>query len=87
VSDRSERYTTSRRVRDQSVILLLIGLALLASPMAGIFEINAKIAGVPVTLIYLLVVWAGLILGTALLSRPLRRSEAASNRTSDEPAQ
>ena len=69
------------------MILLLIGLALLASPMAGIFEINAKIAGVPVTLIYLLVVWAGLILGTALLSRRLRRSEAASNRTSDEPAQ
>ena len=72
MSDRGEQYLTSRRVRDRSVILLLIGLALLVSPMAGIFEIDAKLGGIPVTLIYLFAVWAGLIAGAAALSRRLR---------------
>ena len=74
MSERGEQYLTSRRVRDRSVILLLIGLALLVSPMAGIFEIDAKLSGIPVTLIYLFAVWAGLIVGAALLSRQLRNS-------------
>jgi hypothetical protein len=86
VSDRNERFTTSRRARDQSMILLLVGLALLASPMTGIFEIDAKLADVPVTLIYLLVVWAALIVGTALVSRRLGRGEGAADTTQDRSA-
>ncbi len=87
MTDRTERYMTSRRVRDQSMILLLVGVALLASPMAGIFEIDAKLGGVPVTLICLFVLWAGLIAGTALLSRRLRHSEDAATRSGQEPDQ
>lgn len=75
MNDRSSQYMTSRRVRDRSIIILLLGLALLVSPMASIFQIDAKLAGVPVTLIYLFAVWAILILGAAYLSRKLGHSE------------
>ena len=44
-------------------------------PLAGIFEIEARIFGLPATLLYLFVVWAVLIVGTALLSRRLGRGD------------
>ena len=52
MNERAGQYLSTRRVRDRSAILLLIGLALLISPIAGIFEIDAKLGGIPVTLIY-----------------------------------
>lgn len=87
MSDRSGQYMTSRRVRDRSIILLLLGLTLLVSPMASIFEIDEKVGGVPVTLIYLFAVWALLILGAAYLSRGLRRSEEANARSENGSGQ
>lgn len=87
MKDRSAEYLSARRVRDQSMILLLLGTVLLVSPVAGIFQLDAKLAGVPVTLIYLLVVWAGLILGAAILSRQLRRIEHQDTRRGAEPPQ
>lgn len=87
MNDRTGQYLTSRRVREQSIILLLLALTLLVSPMAGIFQIDAKVGGVPVTLIYLLTVWATLILGAAYLSRRLRNSEEAKDQTGTGPRQ
>ncbi|MEL6997167.1 MAG: hypothetical protein ACFB03_16045 [Paracoccaceae bacterium] len=71
MKDRAEQFFTSRRVRDRAAILTLIGMLLLVSPIAGVFQIDAKIGGIPVTLIYLFAVWALLIIGTALLSRQM----------------
>ena len=64
--------TSSRRARDRAAILLLLGILLLVSPMAGIFSLDMKIGGIPFTLIYLFSVWAGLILAARYLARQLQ---------------
>ena len=61
-----------RKSRDRALILPLVGLILLMPPLAGVFQLDAKIAGVPVTLLYLFSVWAVLIAGAAALSWRLR---------------
>lgn len=87
--DRTRQYQSSRKVRDQSTILLLLGLALLVSPMAGIFQIDAKLVGVPVTLLYLFAVWAGLIIGAYVLAKRLiadRKDAQASKGDAIQPS-
>ena len=84
MNERAGQYLSTRRVRDRSAILLLIGLALLISPIAGIFEIDAKLGGIPVTLIYLFSVWAMLIAGTARLARSLSTTADELNETTSE---
>ncbi|MDH3666484.1 MAG: hypothetical protein OEN23_06095 [Paracoccaceae bacterium] len=75
-----------RKSRDRALILLLAGLILVTPPVGGIFHLDLKLAGVPFTLIYLFVVWAALILGTALLSRRLNSEpEAVPDETPPEP--
>ena len=85
MKDRSSHFMAARRVRDRSIILLLFGLALLISPMASIFEIDAKLGGIPFTLIYLFVVWAILVAGCAYLSKSLWRSTEQTDETATEP--
>ena len=55
---------------------VLVGLALLTPPLAGIFQLEARIGGVPFTALYLFFVWAALIAGAALLSRRLHAEDA-----------
>ena len=75
-----------RKSRDRALILLLAGLILVTPPVGEIFHLDLKLAGVPFTLIYLFVVWAALILGTALLSRRLNSEpEAVPDETPPEP--
>ena len=75
-----------RKTRDRALILPLMGLILLTPPVAGIFELDVKLVGVPFTIIYLFTVWAGMILGTALLARRLRAgTESAEGPRSDPP--
>lgn len=65
------RPMAQRKARDRAVILPALGLILLMPPFAGVFEVDVKLGGVPVILIYLFVVWAALILGAFRLSRRL----------------
>ena len=69
---RAEQPLRHRKTRDRALILPLAGLILLIPPVAGVFHLDAKIAGVPFTLVYLFAVWALLIAGAAALSRRLR---------------
>ena len=75
LNDRSDQPLRHRKTRDRAMILPLIGLILLTPPVAGIFQLDAKIAGLPFTGVYLFAVWAALIVGTALLSRRLGAGE------------
>ena len=64
-----------RRVRDRALVLLILGAVLLMPPGAQIFQIEAKIGGIPVGLAVLFLIWAGLILGArasaaALTAKP-----------------
>lgn len=44
-------------------------------PIVGIAYVDEKVGGVPVTLIYIFLVWALLILGAAVMAGPLQRSD------------
>ena len=74
MNDRAGEYRRQRKTRDRALILLLVGIALLMPPLASIFYFEGKFLGIPGTLIYVFVVWAILILGTAWLARPLQRT-------------
>lgn len=69
---RADEPLRHRKVRDRALILLLVGILLFTPPVAGIFEVEARIGGVPVVLVYLFAVWAALIGCAAALSRRLR---------------
>lgn len=75
VSGRTAPHLRHRRIRDQSLVLLIAGVVLFMPPAADIFRLDGHIAGVPATLAYLFVVWAGLIAGALILSRRLRESD------------
>jgi len=73
-SSRPYRPASDRKDSDRSFILTLVGALLLTPPLAGIFQLDVRVLGIPFTGLYLFVVWAALIAGTALLSRRLRHS-------------
>ena len=70
-----EQPLSRPKTLDRAFILPVLGMALLLPPFAGIFEIDARIAGIPFTVIYLFAVWALLIAGAAVLSRRLTDDE------------
>jgi len=72
MSDRADQPLRARKTRDRALILPLVGLILLVPPVAAVFQIGAKIGGIPVMLVYIFAVWAALIAGAAVLSRQLR---------------
>jgi hypothetical protein len=72
VPDKSLRH---RKIRDRALILPLVGLLLLTPPLANIFELDARLNGVPIVLVYVFAVWAGLVAGAILLSRGLRDAD------------
>lgn len=76
MSDQKKDLLSRRTASDRSMALVLAGTALLLPPVAGIFLIDAKLAGVPLTLLYILAVWALLIAAGSALARPLRDSDA-----------
>jgi hypothetical protein len=81
---RADQPLRHRKARDRALILPLVGALLFTPPVAGIFELEAKIGGVPFLLIYLFAVWAALIAGAAALSRRLREADAAGDDDEDD---
>jgi hypothetical protein len=75
--ERIDQPLRHRKIRDRAFILFLVGLILLTPPVAGIFQLDEKISGIPFTLVYLFVVWALLIAGAARFSNQLRDNEAS----------
>ena len=68
------RPLSDRKASDRSIILPLVGCLLLTPPLAGIFQLDIRILGIPFTGFYLFAVWAGLIAGAAALSRRIQKS-------------
>ena len=69
-ADRQSRDLQLRRGRDRSLVLTVVAILLLLPPFAKVLHVDVKVGGVPVTLVYLFVVWAGLI----VLARGVARS-------------
>jgi hypothetical protein len=68
------RPLSDRKTGDRAIILPLVGCLLLTPPLAGIFQLDIRILGIPFTGFYLFAVWAGLIVGAAVLSRRIQKS-------------
>lgn len=68
---RVESPWSHSKARDRALLLPLLGLVALLPPIAGIFQLDFTIAGIPFLVLYLFTVWALLIAGAALLSRRL----------------
>lgn len=83
--DRADPQLPQRKIRDRSVVLLLIGSVLLLPPVAGLSLIDVKLAGVPFALLYIFAVWGLLILGAALLAGPLLASERGDKMPARDP--
>ncbi len=59
------RPLSDRKISDRALVLLLVGCLLLTPPLAGIFQLDIKVLGIPFTGFYLFAVWGGLIAGAA----------------------
>ncbi len=73
--DNADLQLARRKIRDRSVALLVLGIVLLMPPMVRIAQIDTAVFGLPFALVYLFAVWLLLVLGAAILARPLRDSE------------
>ena len=69
--DRAQKQLWQRKVRDRSVVVLILGAVLLLPPAGSIALIDATLAGVPVPVLYVFAVWALLIAAAAGLSGAL----------------
>jgi len=76
---RNVEPVNNRKILDRAFILPLIGVVLLLSPLAKIFQINTLVAGIPFTVVYLFVVWGMLIAGAVYLSKKLRNHQLHSD--------
>ena len=63
------------RVRDRSIVLLVLATVMILPPFVSISLVDTKIAGMPVPLLYVFVVWILLIVGAAFFARPLAESD------------
>ena len=73
------RPVSDRKISDRALVLLLVGCLLLTPPLAGIFQLDIKVLGIPFTGFYLFAVWGALITGAAMLSRRLLNSSGWDN--------
>ncbi len=59
------------RLRDLAVLLTCLGVLLLMPPFIGLVSPRRSLLGLPLQALYLFGVWAGLIVGAAILARRL----------------
>lgn len=64
----AERPLRARKARDRAAILPLVGATFWLPPLAGIFQVDATLAGVPVPVLCVFGIWAVLIVGAAVLA-------------------
>ena len=67
---------SNRKIRDRAALLPVIGLILLIPPIANVFQLDARVAGIPFTALYLFGVWALLIAGAAHAGEPVNINTA-----------
>ena len=79
MDDRATQHRRNQRTRDRALILLVLGVVLLLPPIARVFQLDGKIGGIPIALVYVFAVWGMLIAGTFLLARRLREADGGSD--------
>lgn len=77
MTDPRDTLLRRRKIRDRSMVLVLVGVTLFMPPAIGVSLIDGRIAGLPVPLLYVFGVWALLILAALLLARPLGETDGS----------
>jgi hypothetical protein len=77
LADHDITQQPSRRARDRSIVILMVGVALLMPPIAPAVLMDDRVFGLPLPLLYIFVVWAGLIVCAIMNSRALREVRTA----------
>ncbi|MEM7404078.1 MAG: hypothetical protein AAF458_02240 [Pseudomonadota bacterium] len=72
-----EQADASRKAAERGLLLPFIGMLLLLPPVAGIFQLDVRLFGVPLAALYLFTVWAVLIVLARVLAKPLLRGADA----------
>lgn len=75
MTDRADLQISRRETRDRSMVLLIVGASLLMPPVAGIFLLDGTVFGIPFLIFYIFAVWLALIIGAAILAKPLGRMD------------
>ena len=73
-SRETDRPLSDRKTSDRALILPFVGFLLLTPPLAGIFQLDIRVLGIPFTWLYLFGLWGALIVGAALLARRIQKS-------------
>lgn len=66
-----------RKLESAALFLTLMGAMLIMPPLALVFQIERRLFGIPFEVIYLFLVWAGLVAGAFWLGRHLPREPEA----------
>lgn len=73
-----------RKLESAALFLTVFGAMLIMPPLATVFQLERRLFGVPFEVIYLFLVWAGLVAGAYWLGKRLpREPEAASTEDRD----
>ena len=69
-----------RKLESAALFLTLFGAMLIMPPLAIVFQIERRLLGIPFEVIYLFLVWAGLVVGALLTGcgdkgKPAQRCE------------
>lgn len=73
------------KLQSAALFLALFGAVLLVPPVVLIFNVPARVLGVPAEVIYLFAVWLGLVLATAWLARRLQSDAGDAGKPPSEP--
>jgi len=57
------------KLESAALLLTIAGVLLIVPPLVQIFQWRQRLLGVPVEVIYLFLVWAGLVIGARALAR------------------
>jgi hypothetical protein len=66
-----------RKLESAALFLSILGVLLILPPLAVVFQLERRVFGVPLEVIYLFVCWLGLIAGAYWLGRRLPREAEA----------
>lgn len=75
-----------RRWRDTAILLPVFGTLLLMPPLIGLPVGPHRLFGIPLVVLYVFGIWAGLILVALLLCRARRRAGRAATAGPDRPS-
>jgi hypothetical protein len=74
-----------RKLEGAALFMTVLGAMLIMPPLATVFQLEQRIFGLPVVVIYLFLVWAGLLAGGWWLSRRLPHEPGEGPADGDEP--